>query len=149
MTRTIAICALICAATLVVVIAACRPEWLSDTNDFLHNFVNHELLGLLGIIMTITLASAASLHLEFNKIEERFKQRGLKKTRHGVTQDAFCLIGLFFISVLIVVIKPIVGHGEVAEAVFNGAALVILLWNILILVEITQLAFAIQPDIKD
>ena len=149
MTRTIGLCALICAATVVIVIASACPSVISDKNDFLHHFVNHELLGLLGIIMTITLASAASLHLEFNKIEERFKHRGLTKTRRGVVQSAYCLIGLFFVSVVIVVTKPIVGPGDVSEALFNGAALFVLLWNILILIEITQMAFAIGPTIDD
>jgi hypothetical protein len=149
MTRTIGFCTLICAATIVIVIAASSLSMISDKNDFLHHFVNHELLSLLGIIMTITLASAANLHLEFNKIEERFKQRGLTKTRHGVMQSAYCLIGLFFISVVIVVTKPIAAHNEVSEALFNGAALFVLLWNILILIEITQMAFAIRPTIED
>ena len=149
MTRTIGFCALICAATLVAVVAACCPSAMSDKNDFLHHFVNHELLGLLGIIMTITLASAANLHLEFNKIEERFRHRGLTKTRRGVVQSAYCLIGLFFVSVVIVVAKPIASHSEVSEALFNGAALFVLLWNILILIEITQMAFAIGPTIDD
>jgi hypothetical protein len=149
MTRTIGICTLLCAATVVIVIAAYSPSVLSDKNDFLHNFVNHELLGLLGIIMTITLASAANLHLEFNKIEERFKHRGLTKTRRGVVQSAYCLIGLFFVSVVIVVAKPIASHGEVSEALFNGGALFVLLWNILILIEMTQLAFAIGPTIEE
>jgi len=149
MTRTIGFCALICAATIVIVLASYNPAAISDKNDFLHHFVNQELLGLLGIIMTITLASIASLHLEFNKIEEKFKRRGLTKSRHGVMQNAYCLIGLFFISVVIVVTKPIAAHTETTEAIFNGAALIVLLWNILILIEITQTAFAIQPIIED
>ena len=149
MTRTIGFCALICAATIVIILASYSPAIISDKNDFLHHFVNQELLGLLGIIMTITLASIASLHLEFNKIEERYKRRGLTKSRHGIMQNAYCLIGLFFLSVIIVVAKPVAHGGEAVEGLFNGAALIVLLWNILILIEITQTAFAIQPHIED
>lgn len=150
MTKNISICALLCAITAVVIIAACAPQWLSDRNGFLKHFVNHELLALLGIIMTITLASAANLHLVFNGIEERFKKPGgLTKTRQGVTQGAYCLIGLFVLSVFTVLAKPAVVGNQVLEAAFNGAAMIFLLWNVLILVEITQLAFAIEPNVAD
>jgi hypothetical protein len=57
-----------------VICAVAQPSLLADSNGFLLNFVNQELLAILGIIMTITLASAASLHLEFNKIEEKYQK---------------------------------------------------------------------------
>lgn len=149
MTKNIGICTLLCAITAVIAIAASAPHWLSDKNTFLKSFVNHELLALLGIILTITLASAANLHLAFNRIEEQFSQRGgLAGTRRGVTRGAYWLIGLFVLSVATVVAKPGVLGNDVAEAAFNGAALVFLLWNVLILIEITQLAFAIEPNIE-
>jgi len=149
MTRSIAWCILVCVATLVVVCAVAKPNLLSDSNDFLHHFVNHELLALLGIIMTITLASAASLHLKFNKIEERHKKSGLLETRRGVKQGAYCLIVLFTVAVLLVVIKPFTHGNETLEAIFNGSAIFVLVWNVLILLELTQLAFAIKPEFRE
>jgi hypothetical protein len=99
MTRSIAYCALICAVAVVAICAIYNSSKLSDQNKFTREFVGHELLGLLGIILTITLASAANLHLAFNKIEEQYKRRGLTKTRQGVKQGAYCLIFLFVLSV--------------------------------------------------
>ena len=61
MTRSIAYCALICAVAVVAICAIYNPSILSDQNKFTREFVGHELLGLLGIILTITLASAANL----------------------------------------------------------------------------------------
>lgn len=148
MTRNIAICSLIAALAVVLICAIYNPSYLSDKNSFMLNFVNHELLALLGIIMTITLASAASLHLEFNKIEEKFQKRGLTETRRGVMQGAYGLIFSFLFAVVIVVLKPLLPHSETAEAISNGLALLILLFNVLILLDLTQLAFAIKPDIK-
>jgi hypothetical protein len=149
MTRSISWCLLICAFAIIVICAVVKPEILSDKNDFLHHFVNHELLALLGIIMTITLASAASLHLEFNKIEERAKKRGLVETRRGVKQAAYCLIILFVLSVTMVVVKPLVHGNDTMTALINGAAVFIVLWNALLLLELTQLAFAIQPQFDE
>ena len=147
MTKSISWCIIISAATVIITCAVAKPELLNDKNSFLHLFVNHELLAVLGIILTITLASAASLHFEFNRIEERLQKRGLVETRRGVKQGAYCLIILFVVSVVLVVVKPFVTH-EIAQALVNGAALFVLLWNILILLELTQLAFAIEPDVK-
>lgn len=149
MTRSISYCALIAALTVAIVCTIVRPDLLADKNEFLHHFVNQELLALLGIIMTITLASAANLHLEFNKIEERYKHRGLTKTRQHVRQGAYCLIWLFCISSMLVVLKPILAETPAWQSAFNGIALVILLWTVLILIELTQLAFAIQPHIEE
>ena len=149
MTRNIAICSLIAAFAVVLICAIYNPAYLSDKNTFMHHFVNHELLALLGIIMTITLASAASLHLEFNKIEEKFQKRGLTSTRRAVMQGAYGLIFGFLLAVVIVVFKPLLPHSEGAEAVANGLALIILLFNVLILLDLTQLAFAIKPEIDD
>jgi hypothetical protein len=148
MTRSISWCILICALAVVVICALAMPSLLADSNSFLYNFVNQELLAILGIIMTITLASAASLHLEFNKVEERYQKVALIETRRGVKQGAYCLIGLFVFATVLVVVKPF-AHGNVTlEALFNGIAIFVLLWNVLILLELTQLAFAIKPDIQ-
>jgi uncharacterized protein YacL len=149
MTRNIAITSLIAALAVVLVCAIYNPSYLSDKNSFMHHFVNHELLALLGIIMTITLASAASLHLEFNKFEERAKKRFLTKTRRNVMQGAYGLIFGFLLAVVIVVFKPLLPPSEGAQAVANGLALIVLLFNVLILLDLTQLAFAIQPQIDD
>jgi hypothetical protein len=56
---------------------------------------------------------------------------------------------LFLFAVVIVVLKPLLPHSEAAEAVVNGLALIILLFNVLILPDLTQLAFSIKPEIDD
>jgi hypothetical protein len=147
MNKAVAWCLLICFTAIMLALVICYPTAISDHNEFLHHFVNQELLALLGIIMTITLASAANLHLEFNKIEERHKKRALTGTRAKVKQAANCLIVLFTVSVAIVVCKPLMDETERLQAVFNGAALFVVLWNVMILVELTQLTFAIKPEI--
>jgi hypothetical protein len=148
MTKSISWCILISVAAVLTMCAVAKPDLLSDKKGFLHHFVNHELLAVLGIIMTITLASAASLHLEFNKIEEQHNKRGLVETRRGVKQGAYFLIILFVVSVVLVVVKPLAQGHEMMEAILNGAAIYILLWNVLVLLELTQLAFSIQPNFE-
>jgi len=148
MNRTLSYGALILFVGVSIALVAARPNWVSDQNGFLQNFVNHEFLNLLGVILAITLASVANLHLEFNKIEEKHQREGLQRTRQSVKKSAYWLIGLFITGVVIVVIKPLLAGGETAEAVANMAALFIVLWQVLILVNLTQLVFAIPPDIR-
>ena len=108
MTRNIGYCALIVFSGVIIVLSAYAPLVLSDNNAFLKDFVNHEFIAVLGIILAITLASIAQLHLAMNQIEERYQQDGgLRDTRSGVHLAAHVLIVLFFVGVLLVVIKPL------------------------------------------
>ena len=47
-----------------------EPTFLAK-NNFLQQFVNHEILALLAIILAITFASMANIHLALNRIVMR------------------------------------------------------------------------------
>lgn len=148
MIKAVSYCSLVVSLGVVLALSASAPWVLSDGNQFLKNFVGTELLNVLGVILAITLASAANLHLTFNQIEERYKHLGgLAKTRANVHRGAYCLIILFVLAVGLVVVKPLITHDDWAQALTNGAALIIILWNVLILISLTRMAFAIQPEV--
>jgi len=131
-----------------ICLAATKPEWVSDSNAFLENFVDHEFLNLLGVILAITLASVANVHFELNKIEEQVRREGAFPTsRANLRKNAWWLIGLFLAGVVLVTVKPLVATTGAAQALTNMGALLILLWQVLILVGLTKLAFAISPII--
>jgi hypothetical protein len=148
MSRTLYYILLVLFGAASVAVVASRPKWVSDRNIFLENFVNHEFLNLLGVILAITLASVANIHLEFNKIEERYGQPGLSKSRANLKKSAYWLIGLFLTGVAVVTIKPLLDSGPTGEGIANMAAMLILLWHVLILISLTQLVFAIPPEFK-
>ncbi|MGH1417550.1 MAG: hypothetical protein ACRBCJ_01695 [Hyphomicrobiaceae bacterium] len=141
------LCAFIAAS---IALIAARPEWVDDSNRFFREFVNHEFINVLGVILAITLASAAQIHLAFNRIEERYKVRNaLEKTRGELRNNAYWLIGLFLFGVVIVVTKPVVCSGPTGQAFFNLTALLVLVWHVLILVSLTQLVFSIESEFPD
>lgn len=142
-------CCLFCVATILVVLTITRPEILSDENKFLLGFVNHEFLAISGVILTITLASAAQVHLKLNEIEEKYQDIFLTKTRSHVRRGAYWLISLFLVSILLVVAKPILADEVWSQSLFNSAAIFILFFMTLVLGAITQLIFAIKPNIND
>ena len=142
MNKTVERCIVICAAAVWIILSLAAPWVLADTNPFLKGFVNHKLLSLLGVIVTITLASAANLHIELNKIEEAPGQSGFGNTRASLKRSARWLIATLIVAVLVVLIKPVVAPDPVvhqtAASLLNGAALLIILADILVLIDLTQ-----------
>lgn len=150
MSKTVAYCCLIVACGIVIAFAICAPTAISDQNGFLKGFVSSDLLNVLGVILAITLASAAQLHLTFNGIEERYHRKGgLTKTRAGVHSAARWLIALFAAAVALVVGKPYVVGTYWLETLFNGAAVILVLWNVLLLISLTQTIFRIEADVRE
>ena len=140
---------LVAGALVLTVLVCARPGWLSDSNDFLRNFVNHEYLNVLGVILAITLASLAQAHLVLNRIEEHRERRCFDRTRKEIKSSAYWLIVLFVIGFVIVMAKPIVCAGEIWAAAFNAASIAVLLVYVLILLDITMAMFKIQPELNN
>jgi hypothetical protein len=150
MTRSLGYLILLVVSSALVTISVSRPDFLGDQNTFLKEFINHEFLNILGVILAITLASVANVHLVFNGIEEKYKTRGgLQKSRMNLKKSAYWLIFLFIAGAILVVIKPLVCNTPLSNAIFNSIALVILLWHVLILIGLTQLVFQIEPEFPE
>ncbi|MDV4168227.1 hypothetical protein [Rhodovulum sp. FJ3] len=117
------------------------PESVGDENAFLKGFVNHEFLNFMGVIVTITLASTANIHIELRKKEREAEEEFLDNTRRSVKQSAFSLIWALFLALVLVVVKPILPEAEVWQAIANTCSIAIILWGILVILDITKLAF--------
>lgn len=148
MSKSVAYCTLIATIAVILVLTATVPDLLSDSNAFLHGFVAEGLLNVLGVILAITLASAGQMHLTLNQIEEKHNQLAFQRTRSGIKSAAYFLIALFLFAVVLVVAKPLVAHAPWAQSLCNGFALIAVLWNVLILISLTQGIFAIKPEFK-
>jgi hypothetical protein len=150
MTKGLASGIIVAFVTMSLCLMAARPDWIADSNRFLKDFVNHEFINVLGITLAVTLASAAQIHLAFNRIEEQHKVRNaLEKSRARLRSNVYWLITFFAIGVALVTIKPIASLSLTSEAFFNMAALTILLCHVLIMTSLTQLVFAIEPEFFD
>jgi hypothetical protein len=144
MNRTVALCIFICSAATCVILSVVAPTVLSDRNSFLKGFVSHELLALLGVIVTITLASAANLHLELNKLEEPVRKRVFGPTRAAIKRSTYWLVAVLSIALVLVVAKPLVIERTATEAQdsaaswFNSASMLVVLFSVLVLADVTQ-----------
>jgi hypothetical protein len=151
MSKSASFSLLIAVATILIVVVIVEPEWLSDKKAFVKDFMSKDILSVLGIILTITLASAAQLHLEFNKIEETAGKRFLLNSRRKVHQAAYALIFTFVFAVILLVVKPIVcdPFSDRSQAALNAIGIFTLWMNVLILIELTQAAFSIMPHFEE
>ncbi len=133
---------------LLVGVSVCSPDILSDTgNDFLKNFVSQELLSFLGVVVTITLASAANLQIELNRLESVL-DRTLTSTRRGVKLSAYTLLWLLVFGIVIVFTKPYVGADALLSSLWNSAAMIIVFCNLWVLFDLTSTVLAI-PSTRD
>jgi len=152
-TKTIARCVFACAVSVWLILSLATPWVLADSNTFLKNFVNHEMLAFLGVVVTITLASATNLHFVLNGLEEREQRRGFWKARAAIRRSATSLIVMLLMAIALTVAKPLVVAATptsgVSASLFNGAALLIVLFNVLVLIDLTQAAFQVGPNIEN
>lgn len=132
--------------TVLLSVSFCAPHLLNDSNEFLAAFVNHELLATLGFIAAVTLASAASMHFELNKLEDATGKPFLR-TRKSLKRSAYSLIVLFAVAVLIVIVKPLLPTPPYNRAVANSFAIVIIYFYLSVLLDLTQTVFKI-PSAK-
>ncbi|MGR3813258.1 MAG: hypothetical protein ACU0AU_04125 [Cognatishimia activa] len=96
-------------ATFLGSVAVCRPEYLSE-NKFLVDFVDHEAIALLAVILTITLASVANIHLSINRVLLRTQKKqdlleAAKMVKSETKDDAWYIFFGFIASLLLVIWK--------------------------------------------
>lgn len=143
MNKTIAWTAILVTLGVLLAASACAPFLLSDEgNSFLRGFVNQELLALLGVVVTITLASAGNLHLELNKLEDRTGNH-FKRTREAVKLSAYSLILIFVAAGVLVVVKPMFGSDIRASAACNSVAITLVVFSVFVLADLTRTVLAI------
>ena len=122
------------------------PNLLSDQgNKFLANFVNENLLSFLGVIVTITLGSAANLHLELNKLQN-ITDSDFPDARNAIKLSAYWLIFILAISSALVIVKPMLGDDPKLTAICNSLAISFVLFSILVLIDLTSAIFGVPAS---
>lgn len=145
MNSTIAIILLISWTAISLSASAFVPSLFSDKNAFLKGFVTHEFVSFMGVLVTITLASAANLYVELNKLEDRRPGLVFKASKKHVRDSAYALIGSLVVSLVVVVAKPWIGSGQNGQSLFNCFALGVIGFAVMILIDLTQAAFDLDP----
>jgi hypothetical protein len=120
------------------------PGLLSDQNGFLKNFVTHKLLGFLGVVVTITLASVANLFVNLLRIEDERDRSPFPKTKRDLRDTSIWLLVTLGAALPLVWIKAMCPPWPRLEATFNAAALGLVIFSILLLIDGTLALFALD-----
>jgi hypothetical protein len=144
-TKTIAWILLAVLAAILLWASFSAPFYLSDEgNLFFKDFVNQELLSVMGVVVTITLASAANLHLEINKLQDEIEE-DFAEARTAIRLSAYSLIGAFILAGALVMTKPTADVSQTTTALFNSGAIIILVFSACLLADLTAAVFDIPP----
>lgn len=137
---------LIVTAGVIVAMSVCNPSILAK-NGFLIGFVNQEILGIMAVIMTISIASIATIHIWFNELEEKHERKVFGAARREINQAAFSFIGLFVLQLICLFVRslPIFEQNETAVSLFNGVSLLLLLGSVITLWDIMAVVRALTP----
>ena len=128
--KTVFATLLIVLAGLFTAISICRPGILAN-NDFITGFVVHDALNIMAVIMTIAIASIATIYIWFNELESKHQTRVFGAARREINHDAFLLIWLFVGELLLLIVRNYFNGNAVAVSLFNGGALITFLSSVL------------------
>ena len=143
---------IVIAFTLFVAVATlCQPEFLAE-NKFLIGFINHEILALLAVVMTITFASVANIHFVLNRIIAKVYadnldkgQRTADKARRELNSNAWMLFWTFISCATFLLVKGTVDEIHVTS-LMNGLCLGALVVNALVFYDIYDTLFALAAS---
>ncbi len=144
--RNVFLILMIAISGIVVSLSVCMPAILAK-NEFLVGFINQEILNIMAVIMTISIASIATIHIWFNELEDKHGKKVFGAARREINQAAFYFIALFLLQLLLLVVRslPIFHESEVALSLFNGASLLLLLASVMTLWDIMGVVRALTP----
>lgn len=128
-------------AILLIFCITWRPEYLSDENTFLKEFVDQDLLAFLGIILTLSLSLLAQLFISVGKLSEKLDSTAATDIRDELRSTAKVLVGVFFVSLLVVFAKPILPSTEVWVASINALVVWLVVFYSLILADVVLSIF--------
>lgn len=127
--------------------AVCMPE-IFTTNRFINGLLNHEILNIMAVILTVTLASVANIHLSLNRIIEKSfvgriedGKKAAAQVRSEINTNAWLLCYIFAFSCIVLFL--IGGDPENAnlKAFLAAIMLTALLAYILILYDIYAVVY--------
>jgi len=146
-------------ASLLFVIFARCPEYLSDRNKFLADYVNQEMINFFGLVTAIVIPTIGLYLRRVTEITDRVAFRpdvdlGAKKLKLLARLAAGQILFLFALALLVVFVKGCLGippfDGELLNKTLdvyaNTAAIVLHIWLLLLLMDVVDAFFEIDSE---
>jgi small basic protein len=151
--RVIAIVALFALGTVLGVLTICQPGALAN-NTFLGSFVSHEIMAFLIVVLTITFASVANIHLQITNMvrslsapeaQRRVETELAAPLRREINSSSWLLFWAFVVCALALVLKGQFPENAYVVSFVHATAIVVTTINAIVLYDIHQTIFALAP----
>lgn len=141
MSRDSALTLLSVLGVVLLLLVTWRPELLSDKNEFFKEFVGQNFIAFMGVILTLSLGLLAQLSLSVAKLGEILDKEAVTEIRDELRSTARMLVMLFFASISIVFVKPLLPSTIVFEAALNSGVVLLVVYYLLILSDVVLSIF--------
>ena len=131
------------------------PKILAE-NEFLKNYVTHEILSLLAVTMTITFASVANIHLSITRslqsavrdpvARAAIEEKHAKPMRVEINSSAWLLFWTFAVTFIAVLVKGQFPKSDYVLSFVHGVGIVATLINLLVIRDIYRTTFYMASD---
>ena len=136
-----------------------EPAHLAS-NKFLDEFVSHEIMAFLIVVLTITFASVANIHLAVSRMQsgirdakarDELEREFATPLKAETRSSAYVLFWAFCVCACALLAKGQFPENEYVKAIVHSIAVVVVVANAMILYDIYRTVFALvsQPEIAD
>lgn len=128
-----------------VVLTICEPSFLG-ANTFLMNFVNHEYINVLAVIVTVSLVSVTQIHLEYSRIERRFFTRVFAEARRQINLSALLMTLMLGFSFIISFLRAHNTGAMVWSSALHTAALLTIITSIFLMYDLVRTVYVLASE---
>lgn len=129
--------ALVASAVGGVAVSVGWPDFFAK-NQFLIDFVNHEYINVVAVLVTVSMVSVVQIHLEYTRIERRFKLRVFGDARRSVNQSAIVLSSMLALAFVLSFFRADFMDHDVTISLIHIAALMTVMECIFIMYDLVQ-----------
>lgn len=149
--RVLWICSTIAAASVVLTLSVFWPGLLAG-NKFLEAFATHEVLSFLVVILTITLASVANIHLTVHQSQARIVDQAAREKlereaagplRAETKSSAWLLFWGLIVCIVAAFVKGVWPDSQFVLSLAHGTVVIIVILNFVVLYDIYETVFAL------
>lgn len=126
-------------------LSVCDPALLGR-NKFLVDFVNHNYVSILVVIVTVSLVSITQINLEYSRVERRFRVKVFEKPRRSLNVGAFILVAILIIGMVLAFLRAQFETTLVAVSFIHSIAILTILEVIFIMYDLIRTVYALASD---
>lgn len=135
-----------------------EPQPLAG-NKFLDEFISHEIMAFLIVVLTITFASVANIHLAISRMQGSIKNVGAREQietqfagplKQETRSSAYLLFWVFCVCATSLVIKGQVPENAYVKSAVHSIGIMAVVINAVVLYDIYKTVFALVslPEVK-